>query len=119
VHRGREHHIRVGPVLLIEKRIAADRNLGIDLGDLAELHTNVALARIARTVPESMRTPVLSLGATSSSIACMIEGTPAITMTLAIQKPSAPDIFLRIRSTPARHLTDHQKRGRDNLFGSG
>jgi len=29
-----------------------------------------------------MRTTILSLGATSSSIACMIEGTPAITITL-------------------------------------
>ena len=49
----------------------------------------------------------------------MIEGTPAITMTSPIQKPGAPDTLLRIRSAPARHLTDHQGRGRDNLFGSG
>src|SRR5947209_7541979 len=54
----------------------------------------------ARTVSESMRTPVLSLGATSSSIACMIEGTPAITITLWIQKPGAPDTLLRMRSAP-------------------
>src|SRR5262249_39524141 len=54
----------------------------------------------ARTVSESMRTPILSLGATSSSIACMIEGTPAITITLPIQKPGAPDTLLRIRSAP-------------------
>jgi hypothetical protein len=40
-----------------------------------------------------MRTPILSLGATSSNIACMIEGTPAITITLLIQKPGAPDTF--------------------------
>ena len=45
-----------------------------------------------------MRTPILSLGATSSSIACMIEGTPAITITLPIQKPGAPDTLLRMRS---------------------
>ena len=49
----------------------------------------------------------------------MIEGTPAITMTSPIQKPGAPDTLLRIRSAPERHLTDHQGRGRDNLFGSG
>src|SRR5262245_52691546 len=54
----------------------------------------------ARTVSESMRTLTLSLGATSSSIACMIEGTPAITITLPIQKPGAPDTVLRIRSAP-------------------
>ena len=54
----------------------------------------------ARTVSESMRTPILSLGATSSSIACMIEGTPAITITLPIQKPGAPDTLLTIRSAP-------------------
>src|SRR6516225_9350409 len=54
----------------------------------------------ARTVSENMRTPILSLGATSSSIACMIEGTPAITITLPIQKPGAPDTLLRMRSAP-------------------
>src|SRR5262245_16287583 len=47
-----------------------------------------------------MRTPILSLGATSSSIACMIEGTPAITIALSIQKPGAPDTLLRMRSAP-------------------
>jgi hypothetical protein len=57
----------------------------IGLSDLAELHPDVALTSSARTVFESMRTPILSLGATSSSIACMIEGTPAITITLPIQ----------------------------------
>jgi hypothetical protein len=35
---GTQHHIRVGPALRIEERIAADRDLGIGLGDLAELH---------------------------------------------------------------------------------
>src|SRR6516162_2365001 len=54
----------------------------------------------ARTVSESVRTPILSLGATSSSIACMIEGTPAITIALSIQKPGAPDTLLRMRSAP-------------------
>jgi hypothetical protein len=49
----------------------------------------------ARTVSESMRIPVSSLGATSSIIACMIEGTPAITITLPIQKPGAPDTLLK------------------------
>ena len=44
-----------------------------------------------------MRMRILSLGATSSSIACMIERTPAITITLPIQKPGAPDTLLRMR----------------------
>src|SRR6266496_3076542 len=44
--------------------------------------------------------PMLSLGATSSSIACMIEGTPAITITLPIQKPGAPDTLLSMSSAP-------------------
>ena len=44
-----------------------------------------------RTVSESMGTPILSLGATSSSIACVIEGTPAIKMRLPIRKPRAPE----------------------------
>src|SRR5215813_4142454 len=44
----------------------------------------------ARTVSESMRAPILSLGATSSSIACMIEGTPAITITLPIPEARRP-----------------------------
>ena len=41
-----QHHIRVGPVLRIEKRIAANRDLGIGFGNLTELHTNVALAHV-------------------------------------------------------------------------
>src|SRR5262249_27191552 len=47
-----------------------------------------------------MRTPILSLGTTLSSIACMIEGTPAITITLPIQKRGAPETLLRMRSAP-------------------
>jgi hypothetical protein len=43
---GAEYHIRVGPVLRIEERIAPDRDRRIGLGDLAELHPDVALARI-------------------------------------------------------------------------
>jgi hypothetical protein len=47
-----------------------------------------------------MRTLALSLDATSSSITCMIEGTPPITITLPMQKPGAPDTLLRVRSPP-------------------
>jgi len=42
-----QHHIRVGPVLLrIEEWIAPVRDRRIGLGNLAELHSDVALARI-------------------------------------------------------------------------
>ena len=58
------------------------------LGDLAELRAEVALAGVRAPVSESMRMPVLSLGATSSSIACMIKGTPAITITRMDEVPS-------------------------------
>jgi hypothetical protein len=34
---GAQHHIRVGPVLWIEERIAPDRDRRIGFGDLAEL----------------------------------------------------------------------------------
>jgi hypothetical protein len=87
---GAQDEICIGPVLRIEERIAPDRDRRIGLGDLAELHPDVAVERIRAHVSESMRTPILSLGATSSSIACRIEGTPAITTTLAIQKPRRP-----------------------------
>jgi len=43
---GAQHYIRVGPVLWIEERIAPDRDPRIGLGDLAELHADVAFARI-------------------------------------------------------------------------
>jgi len=42
----------------------------------------------------------IPVAATSSSIACMMEGTPAITITLPIQKPGVPDTLLRMRSAP-------------------
>jgi hypothetical protein len=49
---------------------------------------------------ESMRRPILSLGDISSSIACMIEGTPAITITLSIQRPGTqtpvPDLSIEV-----------------------
>src|SRR6266403_2155919 len=44
---------------------------------------------LARTESDSIRTPDFSFGATMSIIACMIDGTPAITMTLPILKPGA------------------------------
>src|SRR5262249_2466285 len=81
----------------------------------AELHSDIAFARIRAHRPESMRTPLLSLGATSSSIACMIEGTPAITITLPIQKPGAPDTLLRMRSAP---LGMHVMRRRASLISA-
>jgi hypothetical protein len=88
-------------MLGIEERIAPDCDPRIGLGDLTELHPDVALARIrAHRLREHANADLELLGATSSSIACMIEGTPAITMTLPIQKPGAPDTLLRMRSAP-------------------
>jgi hypothetical protein len=43
---GAQHHIRFGPAVRIEERMAADRDLGIGLGDLAEQQADVAFARI-------------------------------------------------------------------------
>jgi hypothetical protein len=39
--------ICIGPVLWIEKRMASDHHRRIGIGDLAELHSDVALARIS------------------------------------------------------------------------
>src|SRR6516162_8765436 len=41
-----QDHVGIGPVLRIEEWIAADRDFGIGLGDLAELGADVALARV-------------------------------------------------------------------------
>ena len=56
---------------------------------------------LARTVSDSMRTPDFSFGATMSIIACMMEGTPAMTMTLPSLKPGARMVALWISSAPS------------------
>jgi len=43
---GAQYHIRAGPVLRIEERIAPDRDRRLGLGDLAESHPDVAFVRI-------------------------------------------------------------------------
>ena len=74
---GAQHHIRVGPVLWIEERIAPDRDRRIGPWRSRRVAMPMSPSRAsARTVSERMLTPILSLGATSSSIACMIEGAP-------------------------------------------
>ena len=76
------------------------------LGDGAEFGADVAFRQSARTDSDSILAPVLSFGVTYSSIACMICGTPAMTMTLPIQKPGAAEILLSTNSAPcgnARH----------------
>src|SRR5215475_2875472 len=55
----------------------------------------------ARTVCDSMRTPVLSLGATSSRMACMMAGVPTI-MQAMLDDVADPN------SGRARHLVDHE-----------
>jgi len=59
------------------------------IGDFAQGTADVAFTCIGATDSESIRTPDFSFGATMSIIACMIEGTPAMTMTLPILKPGA------------------------------
>ena len=55
----------------------------------------------ARTDSDSIRVPDCSRGATISIIACMIEGTPAMVMTLPILKPGARMVALWISSAPS------------------
>jgi hypothetical protein len=43
---GAQHHIRVGPVLWIEERMAPDRDPRVGFGNLTELHPDIALASI-------------------------------------------------------------------------
>jgi len=69
-------------VLRIEERIAPDRDRRISLGDLAELHPDVTLARARAHGFREHANAGLERGGTSSSIVCMIEGTPAITITV-------------------------------------
>src|SRR4029453_7705964 len=59
---GTHNQISVGPVLRIEERIAADRDLGIGLSDLAELHADIALARIRAHGFREHASAVLELG---------------------------------------------------------
>ena len=44
--------------------------------------------------------PVFSFGATSSSMACITAGMPAMVMTLPIQKPGAPDTLFATSAAP-------------------
>jgi hypothetical protein len=61
---GLQYHIRVGPVLRIEERIAPDRDRRIGSPSCVPMSSSRASAR---TVSESMRMPVSSLGASSGS----------------------------------------------------
>jgi hypothetical protein len=81
----------------IEERMAADCHPGIGLGDVAELGTDIALARIGADSFRKHTEAGLELGPHRSSIACMIEGTPASTITLPIQKAGR-----------ARHLVEDE-----------
>src|SRR5262245_30128286 len=97
---GAQHHIRVRPVLRIEERIAPDRDPGIGLDDLAELHPNVTPARIRAHRFREHANADLELRRHLIEHRLHIEGTPAITITLPIPKPGAPDTLLRMRSAP-------------------
>ena len=58
---GAQHHIRVGPVLWIEEWIAPDRDLGIGLAISPSCIPMSPSRTSARTVPESMRAPILKV----------------------------------------------------------
>src|SRR4029450_8412646 len=54
----------------------------------------------ARIVSDSNLVPVLSFGATSSSIACITAGIPAMVITFPVQKPGAPDTLFATSLAP-------------------
>src|SRR6516165_6199814 len=91
--------MRVGPVLRIEKRIAADRDLGIGLCDLAKLHADVPLARISAHHLREHANADLELRRHLIKHRLHDRG-HARHHTLPIQKPGAPDTLLRMRSAP-------------------
>ena len=96
------HDDLVGEAARREGRIGADRDVGMRLGNLAEPRRIKALRNAARGDRlDVMRAPVASVGATLSSMACMIAGTPAMTMTLPMQDPGAREIGLSMRSAPS------------------
>jgi hypothetical protein len=84
---GAQDEICIGPVLRIEERIAPDRDRRIGLGD--ELHANIAFGAHPRARFREHANADLELRRHSSSIACRIEGTPAIT-TIGDPKAQAP-----------------------------
>jgi hypothetical protein len=105
------------------ERIAPDLDRRIGRSDLAELHLDVALACTCAHGVREHANADRELRRHLSSIACMIEGTPAITITLPIQKPGAPDTtLLRMRSAPLgmrimrRRASVHRGAGRLHPF---
>ena len=77
---GAQDEIRIGPVLRIEERIATDRDCRIGLGDPAELHPNVAFARIRADRFREHANADLELRRHLIELARMIGDTPAITI---------------------------------------
>jgi hypothetical protein len=67
---------------------------------LAELRANVALALVRATRFREHANAGLELGPRLVEHSVHIEGTPAITITLPIQKQDAPDTLFRTRSAP-------------------
>src|SRR5262245_47346702 len=97
---GAQHHIRVGPVLRIEERIAPDRDPGIGLGDLAELHPDVALARIRAYRLREHANADLELRRHLIEHRLHDRGHARHYDYIADPEPGAPDTLLRIKSAP-------------------
>ena len=97
---GAQHHIRVGPVLRIEERKAPDRDLGIGLGNLAELRADVAFARIQVNGFREHANAGLEIGRRLVKHRLHDRGHARHPITLPIQKPGVPDTLLRMRSAP-------------------
>src|SRR5262249_44611651 len=69
-------------------------------GNLTELHTNVALAHVRAHGFREHANADVELRRHLIEHRLHDRGTPAITITLRIQKPGAPDTLLRMRSAP-------------------
>ena len=82
---GAQDDIRIGPVLRIEERIATDRDRRI--GD--ELHANIAFGAHPRARFRELANADLELRRHLIKHRLQ-DSTPAITTTLAIQKPRRP-----------------------------
>ena len=109
VRRGGEHvripgaqNDLVDELAVHQSRIGADRHVRQGFRQLAEAFGVGAFRQAVRI--QGFRqdfAPVTSFGATSSIIACITEGTPAMTMTLPSQKPGALEIGLATSSAPS------------------
>ena len=95
------HDDLVAEAAVAERRIGTDRQVRMRLGDFGEPGRIGAFGTpVASIVSISIFAPVSRRGTMSSSIACMIRGTPASTMTFSILKPGALEMEFCTSSAP-------------------